>query len=269
MKILNGAEIADFIKERQAHQVRALRQAHKIFPKLAILATTDNPVIAKYVKAKQAYGAEILVDVDYYRIDQKDLSAKIKELNQDKSVHGIIVQLPLNNPDETYKIVDLVKPQKDVDGLGSKSKFDCCTPVAILWLLSAYNIDLTNKNIVIIGRGRLVGKPLAEMMQKSGLMPTVIHSETENPQTILDKAQIIITSTGQSGFLKSKQIPKQCIVIDAGTASDSGKVKGDLEEDVYKREDLTITPKIGGVGPLTVAALFDNLIRAAAPKTKD
>src|SRR5690348_16160228 len=136
MKILNGRELADFIKERQAHQVRALRQAHGILPKLAIVLTVDNPVINVYMRMKNQYGADILIDVDIHSVKQDDAPALIDQLNQDDSVHGIIVQLPLERPEETDQIVDLVAPEKDVDALGKNAIFDPATPMAIMWLLA-------------------------------------------------------------------------------------------------------------------------------------
>jgi methylenetetrahydrofolate dehydrogenase (NADP+)/methenyltetrahydrofolate cyclohydrolase len=264
MKFLNGAELAGYIKQRQAKQVRALIQANKINPKLAIVVCNHNHVSSIYANLKQKYGKDILIDVEIYKIDQAEAESLIEKLNKDRLIHGIIVQLPLLNPEQTDEILNCIEPSKDVDGLALKSNFDMATPTAILWLLSGYNIDLMAKNIVIIGRGRLVGSPLKTMLDKSGINTQVIHSQTKNPQNLLNDAQIIITAVGKPGIINSAMIPQNCIVVDAGTASDKGKQKGDLADDVYNREDLTITPKIGGIGPLTVCALFDNLIRAAS-----
>src|SRR5688500_6876364 len=131
MKLLNGRELADYVKERQARQVRALRQAHQIFPKLAIVVTIDHPVINVYMRMKQAYGADIQADVEVHRISQDAAAQTIRDLNADPSVHGIIVQLPLERPDETEAIVRLVAPEKDVDGLGEHPAFQPATPLAI------------------------------------------------------------------------------------------------------------------------------------------
>src|SRR5690242_17364467 len=119
MKILNGLELAGFIKERQAHEVRSLRQAWDVQPKLAIIVTIEHPAIDTYVRMKQRYGADILVDVEVHRVAQKEVPVLIAELNDDPSVHGIIVQLPLEDPSQTDEIVDLVLPAKDVDALGA------------------------------------------------------------------------------------------------------------------------------------------------------
>ena len=141
-KSLNGRELADYIKERQAHQVRALRQAHHVAPTLAIVQTVDNPVIDAYVALKKAYGADILVDVQVYKVDQPQLAGVIERLNADSSVHGIIVQLPLADESATQAAVDAVAPQKDVDGLGARATLDPATPLAINWLVAGYNINL-------------------------------------------------------------------------------------------------------------------------------
>ena len=150
MKILNGADLADFIKERQARQVRALRQASRVYPKLAIVQTSDDPVIDSYVGMKRRYAADVLIDVEYHKIAQAELLATIGTLNNDETVHGIIVQLPLANPDETQAAVDAVVGNKDVDGLGSAAEFDPATPVAIDWLVNGYNVDIKQKKIAIV-----------------------------------------------------------------------------------------------------------------------
>lgn len=263
MKSLNGSELAGFIKERQAKQVRALRQADKVVPKLAIILCNDSLVSKKYIELKLAYGADILIDVELHEVKQNETKALIEKLNTDDKIHGIIVQLPLNNPEETEEILNTVSPNKDVDGLGYKSIFESATPMAIMWLLAGYDIDLNGKNIAIIGRGRLVGMPLKKMLDSSGIKAQVIHSQTESPQEIMLNADVIITAVGKPGIITSDMISPNCVVVDAAVASENGELKGDLAEDVYGREDLTLTPKKGGVGPLTVCALFDNVIRAA------
>lgn len=263
MKLLNGRELAGFIKERQAKQVRGLRQAHNIAPKLAIIVTVDNPVIEVYMRVKKKYGTDIQIDVDIHRVRQHDVPALLKKLNADESIHGIIVQLPLENPDETDKIVNLVAPSKDVDALGQQAEFDPATPMAIMWLLAGYNIDITGKKVLLIGRGKLVGAPLERILNDSGVDVTVVERETENLKDHTLAADIIITATGSPSILYADMIKQGAVVIDAGVASEDGKTVGDLAPDVYERDDLIVTPVKGGVGPLTVCALFDNVIRAA------
>lgn len=267
MKLLNGAELADFIKERQAKQVRGLRQAHDIFPKLAIIKTSDDPVIETYVRLKKEYGEEMLIEVEIFSLQQEQVAEKINELNADENVHGIIVQLPLMDPSQTEELVNMVAPEKDVDGLAQNTKFDAATPMAIMWLLAGYNISLPGKNIVIIGKGRLVGAPLAKLFAASELACEVIDSQTEHPEEIIKEADILISATGVPGLIGPSILKEGAVVIDAGVASEEGKTVGDVSEEVFTRDDLIITPKKGGVGPLTVCALFDNVIRAATNKT--
>lgn len=263
MKLLSGTDLAGFIKERQARQVRGLRQAHQIFPRLAIVATTDHPAIQTYMRMKERYGEDILAETEIHRVSQDEVPALIERLNADPKVHGIIVQLPLADPSLTEETVNLVAPEKDVDALGKDAVLDPATPLAILWLLAGYNIDLSGKDIVLVGRGKLVGAPLERILNASGYNVRVADRSTPDLGEFLAEADIIVTATGQPGLITSSMIKRGAVVVDAGVAGEQGKTVGDLAADVYERDDLTITPQKGGVGPLTICALFDNVIRAA------
>ncbi len=268
MKLLNGKEIAGFIKERQAAQVRALRQEHKIQPHLAIVVTVENPVIEVYMRLKRQYGADILIDVSVHRVLQKDAARTIQKLNADPNVHAIIVQLPLEDPSETEQIVSMVEPVKDVDALGAKAIYEPATPLAIMWLLAGYNVELQGKSILLIGRGKLVGKPLEKILLSAGHTVNVADRSTEDLKAECLNADIIITAAGSPALLFPDMIKQKAVVVDAGVASEDGKTVGDVASEVYERDDLTITPTKGGVGPLTVCALFDNVIRAARESIK-
>lgn len=263
MKILNGSDLAGFIKERQAKAVRGLRQAGGVSPKLAIIQCKDDPVINTYVRLKKQYGADIQVDVDVHFVEQKDIPDLLQQLNYDDSVHGIIVQLPLTDTSQTDEIVNMVAPTKDVDALGKEALFTPATPQAILWLLAGYNVELNGKRILLVGRGKLVGEPLEKMLKDSGQQVEVIDREATDLGQHTKDADVIITATGSPAILYANMIKQNAVVVDAGVASEEGKTVGDLAEDVYARDDLTITPKKGGVGPLTVCALFENVIQAA------
>ena len=264
MKYLSGAELVGYIKERQAKQVRGLRQAYDVYPRLAIVQTADDPVIHTYVNLKKQYGEDILIDVDHVMTTTDAVQSVIERLNQDPTVHAIIVQLPLADPSKTDEILQTVAPEKDVDGLGGADLFDPATALAINWLCAGYNIDLPNHSILIVGKGRLVGAPLARMWRNSGLNVTSISKSDEaDLAAACQAASLIVSGAGVPGLITSDMVRPDTVVIDAGTASDSGKIVGDFADDVYEREDIKITPKKGGVGPLTVAALFDNVIRAA------
>ncbi len=255
--------MAAFIKARQAQTVRSLTQSDGIIPKLAIIKTIDNPVIDLYVSLKQRYASDIGIAVDVYRLQQKTVPDMLKQLNHDVSVHGIIIQLPIEHPEATEELVNMVTPDKDVDALGANARFDPATPMAILWLLSGFNIDLQGKRVVLIGKGKLVGKPLAEMLQKSGVNVQTIDRSTRNVSAITLNAEVIITATGQPSILKSNMVSPGTVIVDAGVASENGKTVGDVDEELFERNDITITPKKGGVGPLTICALFENVIMAA------
>lgn len=268
MKLLNGAELVSYIKERQAKQVRGLRQAWGVQPKLAIIQTVDDPVIDTYVRLKSRYGEDILIDVEVHRVSEDGAISLIKRLNRDQAVHGIIIQLPLADTARTDELVRAVVPEKDVDALGSTAVFDSATAVAINWLLAGYNVSLTGKHIVIVGEGRLVGAPLARMWRASGHDVTVVSEPTKELSRIVSSADILVTATGSAGLITSDMLRPGTVVVDAGTSSETGKIVGDVAANVRDRHDLTITPEKGGVGPLTVAALFDNVIRAARATTE-
>lgn len=265
-KLLNGRELRDFIKERQAHQVRGLRQHFRVVPKLAIIETTNSPVSSLYTKLKKSYGQDINIEVDIYSISMDQVDSTLSKLNIDDSVKGIIIQLPLAEPDKTDELLNKINPKKDVDGLGDKAKWQAATPTAINWLLAGYNVDLRNKNIVIVGQGRLVGAPLAKMWRDSGLAVSTLDISSGDLKPSLLKADIIVTATGVAGLIKSDMIKLGATVVDAGVSSEAGEMRGDLDLVVYDRDDLSLTPIKGGVGPLTVAALFDNVIQASYPE---
>ena len=259
MKTLNGRELAGFIKERQARQVRSLSTK----PKLLIIRDSENPVITKYVQLKIKYGDDIGVKVeDYFAHDSADIKAKILSANQDSSIHGIIIQLPLLDKEKTDELCNLIKPSKDVDGLGHDSEFNSATATAINWLLAGYDIKLDHQKIAIIGRGKLVGTPLYEMFVNSGYDVSLFHRGDD--LTKLNQYDIIITATGAPGLITNEMIKPGAVIVDAGTASENGVLKGDLDSKVRERTDLAaITPITGGVGPLTVTCLFDHVIQSA------
>jgi methylenetetrahydrofolate dehydrogenase (NADP+)/methenyltetrahydrofolate cyclohydrolase len=254
MKILDGLELVGYIKERQAKQVRALRQSWRVNPRLAIIQTIDDPVIDMYVRLKKAYGADILIDVDVYKIDQSDALAQIKTLNDDPLIYGIIVQLPL---------ADAVDPAKDVDGLGAGATMTPATPMAIEWLLAGYNVVLQGKSIAIVGNGRLVGAPLSKIWQDQGLNVAVYDDTTVDLQAAISECDVIVTATGVPGLITRSMVKPGAVIVDAGTASEAGKIVGDVAAEVRELADITMTPEKGGVGPLTVAALFENVMNSA------
>ena len=258
-KILDGRELAGFIKERQAHEVAGMSKK----PTLLIIRDSDNPVITKYVNLKIKYGEDIGAKViDYKAKDSADIAAKIKSANQNPEINGIILQLPILEKDKTNELTNLIAPAKDVDGLGEHPGYDSATATAILWLLAGYDIDLKTKKIALVGRGKLVGAPLYKIFQNSNYDVELFHRGSD--LTKLQDYDIIITATGVPGLILDDYVKSGAILVDAGTASEDGVLKGDLENAVRTRNDLTaITPEKGGVGPLTITCLFDHLIQAS------
>lgn len=266
-KELNGSDIADFVKERQLKAVRGLRQQEGVTPTLAIIRTNPDPIVDSYMKIKQTYGADIEAEVVVHTIDQTEALGQIEKLNNDGSVHGIIVQIPLPKKDQTDNILNSVSIEKDVDGLAKGSKYDAPTPVAITWLLAGYDVDLRHKNIVIVGRGRLVGAPLARLWEPSKLDIHIADLKTKDIGQLTQDADVIISAAGVPGLITADMIKPDAIIVDAGVSTDSNGLVGDIASDVRELDTVTITPQKGGVGPLTVSALFENLITATRKTT--
>ena len=260
MKILSGKELAGFVKERQAHQVSSMTKT----PKLLIIRDSDNPVLTKYVNLKIKYGEDIGIVVEDYRANSsEDIAKRIQSANVDDTISGIILQLPLTDKSQTDTLCNMIAPTKDVDGLGLNSVYDSATATAILWLLTGYDITLTNARIALVGRGKLVGAPLYNMFTKSGYNVTLFHRGDDLSDLI--NYNIIITATGVPDLITDQMVKPGATIIDAGTASEDGVLKGDVSSSVRERQDLNaITPITGGVGPLTVTCLFDHVIQSAS-----
>ena len=171
------------------------------------------------------------------------------------------MQLPILEKEKTDELTNLINPSKDVDGLGKNPKFESATATAILWLLAGYDINLKEKSIALVGRGKLVGAPLYKMFTASNYHVDIFHHGSD--LTKLRDYDIIITATGKPGLILDEYVKPGAIIVDAGTASEDGVLKGDLSPTVRERNDLTaITPEKGGVGPLTITCLFDHLLQA-------
>ena len=263
MKMLNGSELAGYIKQRQAKQVRSLNQSQGIFPKLAIVKTHDDPVINSYIRLKKQYGQDIGVEVFEQTVEPSALIQTIEELNADENTHGVIVQLPIGEGADLNEVLNSVDSMKDVDGLSDGSEHTAATAQAIGWLLDGYNVELNGKKIALVGHGRLVGGPLEKELNGRGFEPMVLQ-EGDDLSEGLKEADVVISATGVPGLIDSAMLAQGAVAVDAGVATDNGKTVGDFDSSVYERDDLTLTPKKGGVGPLTVSALFENLLRASS-----
>lgn len=267
MKELNGRELAGYIKERQARMVAGMARK----PRLLIIRDSKNPVILKYVGLKKQYGEDIGVEVlDFWAKSSEEIRAKILAANEDAGIDGIIIQLPILDNNKVDDLVSLIAPEKDVDGLNlstsdGERRFESATATAIHWLLTGYNVELAGKQIAIVGRGRLVGAPLERMWKNSGYDVTVFRRGSDLNELV--DFDVIVSATGVPHLITENMVSSGAVIVDAGTASEGGVLVGDVDEKVREREDLSaITPKIGGVGPLTVSCLFDHVITAAAER---
>lgn len=251
----------------------------KLSPKLAIIYAGDDPASEKYIERKKTSGARCGVAVEVYRFEesqQEECLAEIDRLNQDETVHGVIVQLPVYQTWDTARMIQSVTPSKDVDGFLPDSPFTEATALAIWEMLSQFayieGCDstedfLNDKNIVVLGRGQTAGRPAIRYLELKGYAPTVITSKTENPDEITAHADLIITAVGKEGLIHAGNIKEGVYVVNVGI--DTKEVDGEtqyvgdiVEEEVAKRARL-YCPPLNGVGPLTVACLLGNVVQSA------
>ena len=243
-------------------------------PTLAVILVGNDPASQIYVRNKKKTAENLGINsvvINYpYGISQNELLTKIEELNNDNSVNAILVQLPLPEHIDKFKIIDAIKPEKDVDGLtpynmgklfaGEEPYVYPCTPKGILLLLDEYKIKLEGKNVVVIGRSNLVGKPVAQMLLKRNATVTMCHSHTKNLSDITKTADIIVSAVGKN-VIGEKMLKSDCVVIDVGIFRDvEGKVRGDVDFETVSKIAAYISPVPGGVGPMTIASLMLNTV---------
>lgn len=260
LQFISGKEIADKKEINHALRVQDLKEKG-IVPKLAILQTISSSVIDTYVRVKKTYAEKIGIQVEHYNVGPEEIGQLIEKLNADSHTHGIIVQLPLREDLDQEKILNLVTKGKDVDGLALGSNFVPPTVQSILWLMDAYILDLQTKKVALVGKGRLVGASLEKELLKQGIIPRVFTKE-DSLQT-LSEYNVVVSATGIPSLLTNTHIQSNAYVFDAGTAEENGAIHGDAADELYLRDDISITPTKGGVGILTVRALFENVLRAA------
>lgn len=242
--LLDGREIADFIKQRHYQQSEELA----FTPHLAIVGD-DSP----YVRAKQHYGEDIGLEVARHPFSER----VITELNRDSGVTGIIVQLPLPPGVDTEETLDQIAAAKDVDGLRHDSRFEPATPKGIIWLLASYGVEIRSRRAAVVGQGRLVGAPLSEMLENSGADVVPCDIDTPNLLAQTRRADIVVSATGQKHLIQPGMVKRGAVLIDCGSPDP------EIDPLLLEDESLRISPVPGGVGPMTVAALFDNLLIAA------
>jgi len=245
--ILNGKKLADKILDKLKKEITNLPPI-----KLVVVLVGENSKSLKYIKQKKKAAEQIGINFELHRfksnISEQELVEKIKKIVKPKTNTGIIVQLPLPRHIDTQKIINLIPKEKDAE-------FESPTASGIMKLLEEYNIKLKGKKVVIIGKGRLVGKPLAKIIERSGAKLTVCDDQTKDLALLTSQADILISATGSPGLIKENMIKRGIVVIDAGT--------GDVDFEHIKSKAGYITPPVGGVGPMTVAMLMRNLIKLA------
>jgi methylenetetrahydrofolate dehydrogenase (NADP+)/methenyltetrahydrofolate cyclohydrolase len=267
--ILSGSDLIPAIKSEQAARARALTAKLGRKPRLVIIRDSADPVIMKYVTYKMKYGETIGVEVTDLLLGQSSLPDAIASNNSDPTVDGMIVQLPvqpvaLPSSQTLDDVLDQISPAKDVDGLGTHAGYPSATASAIDRLLAGYQIDLSAKKIALVGVGRLVGAPLLALWQARGLKPEIFRRHPHRDLSELRDFDLIVTATGQPGLITTDMVSPGAVIIDAGTATAGGTLAGDVAPGLYQRDDITISAKTGGVGPLTIATLFDHLLDTAA-----
>ena len=275
---LDGKEIAQSVKERVKKAVEELK-TQNINPCLATVLVGDNPASASYVRTKHKACEEVgIITKDHKlasNITQTELNETIDNLNKDTSVHGILVQLPLPDQLNEFTTTSRIAPLKDVDGLTpynvgllsmKKAALVACTPSGIMEMFDYHNINLQGKNVVLINRSNLVGKPLYHLLLERNATVTTCHSKTKNLEELCLVADIIITAVGdRTKFtLTTEMIKEGAVVIDVGISRYEEKLVGDTNYDQIIQKASFATPVPGGVGPMTVAMLLKNTITAAS-----
>lgn len=271
--ILDGKMLRDKIFESLKAKLDKMQQK----PTLAVILVGENPASQIYVRNKKKTAEKLGINslsIEYPSdISEEELLNKIKELNSDEKVTAILVQLPLPAHINKNRIIDAILPQKDVDGLtpynlgklfsGEEPYVYPCTPKGILLLLDEYNIKLEGKNIVVVGRSNLVGKPVAQMLLKRNATVTMCHSHTQNLSEITKTADIIVSAVGKK-VIGEKMLKSNCVVIDVGIFRDeNGKISGDVDFENVSKTAAYISPVPGGVGPMTIASLMLNTVELA------
>lgn len=278
--ILDGKRLSSEIREIQKNRVSHLKQ-RGISPRLDIIFVGDNPASEIYTRMKQKAcrwcGIKSVVHRFDADISEEEVLEKIAELNRDKSVNGILIQLPLPAKLSESDIINAVDPKKDVDGLTATSlghlvrgepSFIPCTPAGVITLLKNAKISLEGKSVVIINRSNLVGKPLIFLFLRENSTVTVCHSKTIKLEKISSKADILVTAIGRPRFITQEYIKQDSVVIDVGINYLDGKIVGDVDFDGVVDKASAITPVPGGTGPMTITMLLDNTIKAAEIQNK-
>ena len=277
-RLIDGNVVSASIRSKLITRVSTLKE-NGTSPCLATILVGNDPASSLYVQNKQKAAKQVGLATKDNRLDdnlqENELTLLIDSLNNDPTVHGILVQLPLPKHINEFNIINKIVPYKDVDGLTSinsglllhgEALLKPCTPSGIIELLDYYNIDIKSQNVIIINRSILVGKPLAFLMLERDATVTICHSKSANLGSLLLGADIIVTAIGDRDkfILKAEMVKEKAVVIDVGTNRKSGKLLGDVDFESVREKASWITPVPGGVGPMTIAMLLSNTVTAAA-----
>ncbi len=253
-KIIDGRKIAEDIKNNLKNKVKGLT--------LAVILVGKDPSSLIYIKQKEKLCQELKVNFKIYTLQEDTIEEKLiellKTLNEDKKINGILIQLPLPKHINRDNILKEISPKKDADGFNSDLM--PCTPKAILKILENENISLKDKKIVVVGQGFTVGQPLTKILKNKGYSVITCNSKTPNLKEVTKQADILITAVGKPQLITKDMVKKGVVVIDAGTSRINNKVVGDVDFESVKEIASKITPVPGGVGPVTVAMVLENLL---------
>lgn len=277
VKIIDGKGIAEKIREGVAVEVEKLKKEKGITPKLCVVLVGEDPASQIYVRHKEVACEKAGIISEIHRLSSKtkqnELIDLIKTLNKDKSVHGILVQLPLPKGMDSIAVLNEIDPKKDVDGLhplnmgkllkGEAPPFVPCTPSGIIELILSTGTEIKGKDAVVVGRSNIVGKPIALMLLQRHATVTICHSRTQDLAEKCKNADILVASVGSPGIIHGDMVKKGAIVIDVGMNRLKEKLVGDVDFETAKENAAYITPVPRGVGPMTIAMLLKNTIKAA------
>lgn len=271
MILLDGKRI----KEEKFVELKKEISSLERRPGIAVIQVGNDSASNVYVKSKENFGKELGCIFNHIKFDEntreEDILKKIDELNNDNNIDGILVQMPIPKHINSSVIQNRIIHNKDIDGLTdinagllfhNKDSFIPCTPKGILEMLKYYNIDISGKHVVIVGRSELVGRPLMSLMLNNNATVSICHSYTHDLKSITRMADILVVAVGKKNIIDSSMVKEECIVIDVGINRDNGKLCGDVDFESVKDKCSYITPVPGGVGQTTVLSLYQNLLKA-------
>lgn len=274
-KILDGKQIAKEYRQRLKNQVNDLKE-YGFTPKLSVLLVGNDGASQSYVKSKKKAAEKIGMISEIIHLDESTseevVLSELNRLNNDDTVSGILVQVPLPKQVSEQKVLEAINPEKDVDGFHpinigklyiDEQTFVPCTPLGIMEILKHADINLEGKNAVVIGRSHIVGQPVSKLLLQANATVTILHSRTKNMNAHLKQADVIVSAVGQPGLVTKENVKKGAVIIDVGnTPDENGKLKGDVAYDEVKEIASAITPVPGGVGPLTITMVLNNTLLA-------